>query len=310
MLRAVQLCPMGKASRRRSRQQARSAGEGGAPRKQRAAQVPFVGRPFEGLAGETEWVAIREILPAATASITLTGDGGPEGITEATVATVLPMAWAGLHRENGEVVIATQSGGASGDPSRDLVSQLLVTASVAPGMPVPSVPPPTIDTPRLQDIVDQSTPFRAEVHDGFEFWTADAELDGDAKESLERANASAIPTARIGEDSAFWCRIGERTYVRIVLPDDEDSATDALARLHAAGDDSFGGDTRLLGAFRACGLLVPVIELDPEADPAEYEDALLAWRERYAAALATTDSLTADERRAKAGLLSRQVTLR
>lgn len=279
-------------------------------KKQRKQQVPFVGRPFEGLAGETEWVAIREILPAATAPIRLTGDAAPEGLTEATVATVLPMAWAGLHRETGEVVIGTQSGGASGDTSRDLVSQLLATASIGAGMPVPSVPPPTIDTPRLQDIVDQSTPFRAEVHDGFEFWTADAELEGEAKESLERANASAIPTVRLGEDSAFWCKIGERTYVRIVLPEDEDAATNALARLHAAGEDSLGDGTRLLGAFRACGLLVPVIELDPEVEPAEYETALANWRTRYASALANQDSLTADERRAKSGLLSRQVTLR
>lgn len=301
---------MGKASRRKARQEARTAGADRAPKKQRSTQVPFVGRPFEGLAGETEWVAIREILPAATGPITLTGDAAPEGVTEATVATVLPLAWAGLHRESGEIVIGTQSGGASGDTSRDLVSQLLATASIAAGMPVPSVPPPTIDTPRLQDIVDQSTPFRAEVHAGFEFWTAEAELDGEAKESLERANASAIPTARLGEDSAFWCRIGERTYVRIVLPEDEDTSTNALARLHAAGEDSLGSDTRLLGAFRACGLLIPVIELDPEVEPTEYEEPLLAWRERYAAAVANEDSLTADERRAKSGLLSRQVTLR
>lgn len=298
---------MGKASRRR---QARQEARDSAPKRQRTPQVPFVGRPFEGLAGETEWVAIREILPAATGTITLTGGGVPEGLSEATVATVLPLAWAGLHRETGEVLIGTQSGGASGDASRDLVSQLLATATVQPGMPVQSVPQPTIDTPRLQDVVDQSTPFRAEVHEGFEFWVGDAELEGEAQESLERANASAIPTVRLGEDSGFWCRIGERTYVRIVLPEDEDVATNALARLHAAGDDALGDGTRLLGAFRACGLLIPVIELDPEVEPAEYEQPLLAWRERYAAALATEDSLTPDERRAKSGLLSRQVTLR
>ena len=267
-------------------------------------------RPFEGLAGETEWVAIREILPAATGQVTLTGDGTPDGLSEATIATVLPMAWAGLHRDTGEVLVGTQSGGASGDASRDLVSQMIATAEIQAGAPLLSVPQPTLETPRLQDVVDQSAPFRADVHDGFEFWTAGAELDGEAKESLERANASAVPTVRLGEDSAFWCRMGERTYVRIVLPEDEDAATDALARLHAAGEDDFGDDTRLLGAFRACGLLVPVIELDPEAEPASYEQPLEEWRERYAAALANSDSLTGDERRAKSGLLSRQITLR
>lgn len=297
---------MGKASRRRqARQEARSA-----PSRQRTPQVPFVRRPFEGLEGETEWVAIREILPAATGTVALTGDGAPEGVGEVTVATVLPLAWAGLHRETGEVLIGTQSGGASGDASRDLVSQLLATAAAEPGLPVQSVPQPSVDTPRLQDVVDQSTPFRAEVHDGFEFWVGDAELDGEAQDSLERANASAIPTVRLGDESAFWCRIGERTYVRIVLPEDEDVATNALARLHAPGEDALGAGTRLLGAFRACGLLIPVIELDPEVEAGDYEAPLLAWRERYATALATEDALTPDERRAKSGLLSRQVTLR
>jgi hypothetical protein len=298
---------MGKASRRR---QARQEARDSAPRRERTPQVPFVRRPFEGLAGETEWVAIREILPAATGVVTLAGDGAPEGLEQATVATVLPLAWAGLHRESGEVLIGTQSGGASGDASRDLVAQLLATAATDPGLPVQSVPQPTVQTPRLQDVVEQSTPFRAEVHEGFEFWVGDAELEGEAKDSLERANASAIPTVRLGADSAFWCRIGERTYVRIVLPEDEDVATNALARLHAAGEDSLGEGTRLLGAFRACGLLIPVIELDPQVDSAEYDEPLQRWRERYASALADDGDLTPDERRAKSGLLSRQVTLR
>lgn len=302
---------MGKASRRRqARQEARTSSRTSEQRTPRKQQVPFVARPFEGLAGETEWVAIREILPSATGRVTLTGAGAPEGLEEATIATVLPMAWAGLHRESGEVLVGTQSGGASGDTSRDLVSQLLATAAIDPGFPLQVVPQPSIDTPRLQDVIDQSQPFRAEVHDGFEFWTAGAELDGDAQESLERANASAVPTVRLGEESAFWCRMGERAYVRIVLPEDEDAATDALARMHAAGQDALGDDTRLLGAFRACGLLVPVVELDPEADPASYEQPLQDWRARYASVLAVEDSLTADERRAKSGLLSRQVTLR
>jgi hypothetical protein len=298
---------MGKASRRR---QARQEARGTTTSRRRAPQVPFVARPFEGLAGETEWVAIREILPAATGPVGLSGADLPDGVSEATVATVLPLAWAGLRRESGEILIGTQSGGASGDASRDLVAQLLATAATDPGVPVQSVPQPTVETPRLQDVVDQSRPFRAEVHEGFEFWVGDADLDGEAAESLERANASAVPTVRIGEDSAFWCRIGERTYVRIVLPEDEDVATDALARLHAAGEDTLGEGTRLLGAFRACGLLIPVVELDPEADPADYEEPLAGWRERYAAALSSTDGLTPDERRAKSGLLSRQVTLR
>ena len=110
--------------------------------------------------------------------------------------------------------------------------------------------------------------------------------------------------------SAYWVRIGERAHIRLVLPEDEDAATDALARLHAAGEDGLGENTRLLGAFRTCGLLVPVWDLDPELDAAAHEDELAAWGTRYQQALAVDAPLTADERRARSGLLSRQVTLR
>ena len=149
------------------------------------------------------------------------------------------------------------------------------------------------------------------VHEGFDFWVEGQELEGDAAASLERANETVVPTTKMAAlPSAYWVRIGDRAHIRLVLPDDEDAATDALARMHASGDDALGGDTRLLGAFRACGLLVPVWDLDPELGAADYEDELTAWSTRYAAALASTESLSADERRARSGLLSRQVTLR
>ena len=111
-------------------------------------------------------------------------------------------------------------------------------------------------------------------------------------------------------ESAYWCRIGERTHIRLVLPQDEDVATDALARLHAAGDSALGDETRLLGAFRACGLLVPVWDLEPDKSADDYEAALGEFITRYAAASAADAPLTAEERRARSGLLSRQVTLR
>ena len=88
---------MGKASRRR-----RTTDDSGAPAaRQRPAPVPYVNRPFEGLPQETEWVAIREILPAATASVTFAAGRAPEGAERATIATVLPMAWQVVHHADG-----------------------------------------------------------------------------------------------------------------------------------------------------------------------------------------------------------------
>jgi hypothetical protein len=296
---------MGKASRRSRRSDPGTAG------RSRATPVPFERRPFAGLPGETDWVALREILPAATATVTVRAEHVPDGApSEVTVATVLPMAWPGLHRTDGAVLIGTQSGNASGDASRDLAAQALAALAADAGQPVLTTPPVTGDSPRLQELLEAGR-FEVTVHEGFDFWVEGQELEDDAAASLERANETVVPTTRMEAlPSAYWVRIGERTHIRLVLPDDEDAATDALARLHAAGEDGLGEDTRLLGAFRACGLLVPVWDLDPTREAGEYEAELTAWGERYAGALEAAAPLTAEERRARSGLLSRQVTLR
>ena len=62
---------MGKASRRKNRD----------AKGPKLLAAPFEARPFKGLPNEPEWVAMREIIPAATASIRVkvpTGDL-PEG---------------------------------------------------------------------------------------------------------------------------------------------------------------------------------------------------------------------------------------
>src|SRR5690606_36633934 len=70
---------MGKASRRKHQTEGTKA----------PARAPFVNRPFEGLANETDWVAMREIIPAATAKVTMELNGSPQ---EVTLVSVLPGA--------------------------------------------------------------------------------------------------------------------------------------------------------------------------------------------------------------------------
>jgi hypothetical protein len=302
---------MGKASRRRKAgnenvRDNSTRGLSGGP-------ASFVARPFEGLTGESDWVALREVVPAATATVTFaTGVVAPDGPQTATVTTVLPLAWSGLRRTDGVVMVALQSGSTTGDASRDVAQVLLATAAAEPGTPLPSALLATSATPRLQDVLDPSAPLEVIVHEGFDFWVADVgDLDEAGKEALEQANASAIPTTKLtSAPSAYWCRVGERTYLRWVLPHNEDAATDALARLHAAATTSLGEGTRLLGAFRACGLLVPVWDLDPRLVADDYESEVARMVLRLDAALAQTGALSAQERRARSGLLSRQVTLR
>ena len=294
---------MGKASRRPRGRRALAGGP---------ASVPFVARPFEGLPGETDWVAIREILPAATGVVRYAPGQAPEGApATVTIASVLPMAWVGMRRAGGAVMVGAQSGGASGDASRDLAAAMLEASTAAEGVPVQRVPTPTVDMPRLQDLIDTSVSFEVTVHDGFDFWVAGSELDAEGQASLDRANESAIPTVRVeGAPSVYWCRIAERAYIRWILPYDEDAATAALARLHAAGRSRLDPESRLLGAFRACGLLVPVWELDPRRLPADHADSIAAMALALDTAVRTPGELSPDERRARAGLLNRQVTLR
>ena len=69
----------------------------------------------------------------------------------------------------------------------------------------------------------------------------------------------------------------------------------------------------LLGASRACGLLVPVWEVDASAEAASYDPAMAELADRLDGALASVragEALTDEERRARAGLVSRQITIR
>ena len=272
------------------------------------AAVEHVARPFEGLAGECDWVALREVVPAATVAVRTTAE---HGAVDATVATVLPMAWAALRRADGEVMVGLQTPSGSGDPSRDVAAALLVAAGSEPGTPVPGTGLPTAG-PRMQDVLDPDVPFAVRLHEGFDFWLGDdAEKTDDVAESMERANAAIIPTERlVSVEAAYWCQIGSKTHLRWVLPHPEEDFLDGLSRLHAAGASSLGEGTRYIGSFRAHGLIVPVWDLVPGAVADDVEEPAAAFGARLDEAMATTGDLTAEERRARAGVLSRQLTLR
>ncbi|NLU69648.1 DUF5926 family protein [Streptomyces sp. HNM0574] len=273
------------------------------------AVTELVRRPFEGLAGEPDWVALRELVPAATAELTLK-DGLPEGVPAVRLATVLPMAWPALRRDNGEVLLGLQNDLASGDISRDLADNLRRALEAEPGTPV-NTARPAPDGPRLQDLLDPQAPLVPEVHSGFEFWVEDAEQSSpEVTASLERANQAAIPTARLASaEGAYWCETPDKNHLRWVMTTPEEQLLDALARLHAAGSSSLGEGTRLVGSFRAHGLTVPVWDLPSSMTSEDCEKPAAAFGERLAEALRNPAPLTADERRARSGLTNRQVTL-
>ncbi|MGW1890391.1 DUF5926 family protein [Streptomyces sp. NPDC002004] len=273
------------------------------------AVTELVQRPFEGLPSECDWVALRELVPAATVELTLK-DGLPEGVPSVTLATVLPMAWPGLRRTDGSVLLGLQNETSSGDISRDLADTLQRALTAEPGTPVQGRRAPS-DGPRLQELLDPKGGFEPEVHSGFEFWVPDSEMaTPEVTASLERANAAAIPTVKLtGVDAAYWCETPEKNHLRWVMPHPEERLLDALARLHAAGTSSLGEGTRLVGSFRAHGLMVPVWDLPSGMSAEDVEKPAAEFAERLAEVLASDAPLTAEERRARGGLTNRQVTL-
>jgi hypothetical protein len=274
----------------------------------RAESVRLMTRPFEGLAGEADWVALREIVPAATATVRTTSEHGGRDVT---VTTVLPMAWPAMHRADGGVLVGLQTQGGSGDPSRDAAAALLAALAAEPGTPVGPGDLPG-SGPRLQDVLEPGLPFDVDVHPGFDFWLAGVEeVTAEVRESLERANAAVVPTRRLTSVvAAYWCEIGARRHLRWVLSQPEDRLLDAFARLHAAERSALVEGSRYVGAFRADGLLVPVWDLAAGTDADELEQPAAVFAQRLEEALAETTPLTADERRARAGVVSRQLTLR
>ncbi|WP_433530517.1 DUF5926 family protein [Micromonospora sp. CA-263727] len=271
----------------------------------------FVPRPFEGLADEPEWIALRELVPAASAPLRLNPALVEEyGDRSITLATVLPMAAPAMSRTDGHILVGLQRHLQSGDVSRDLAESLLSALRVEPGAPVP-VPPLPGPGPRLQDILVDG-PLEITLHEGFEFWLApEAAGDPTVQASLERANAAIYPTVRLAAArAAYWCRVPEKAHVRWVLPEDEEAALDALARLSAAGSLTLGEGTRFAGMFRAHGRLVPVWDLPEDAPAGDWEDPVADFAKRYADALAEAGPLDAAARRSRQGLLGRQLTLR
>ncbi|MFE3497179.1 DUF5926 family protein [Streptomyces sp. NPDC059169] len=274
------------------------------------AVTELVHRPFEGLPSECDWVALRELVPAATVALTLK-DELPADVPSVTLATVLPMAWPALRRDDGSVLLAVQNDTSSGDLSRDLADTLQRALKAKPGTAVAGerVSP---EGPRLQELLDPAAPFEPVVHSGFEFWIPESAENPspEVAASLERANAAAIPTVKLsGVDAAYWCETPEKNHLRWVMSHPEEQLLDALARLHAAGTSSLGEGTRLVGSFRAHGLVVPVWDLPSGMGAEECEKPAAEFAERLASALAADAPLTAEERRARGGLTNRQVTL-
>ncbi len=263
----------------------------------------YVGRPFEGLAGECDLVALRELVPAATAPLSVRD-------TDRTVqlCTLLPMAAPAMSRDSGEIWLGLQVQHSFGDPSRDLAAVLLKALDAEPGIVGLTDPPG--EGPRLQDLLT-NTSLDVTVHEGFDYWVADVDGNDAMAGALEQANESATPTARLASvEAAYWTDVGPKEHLRWVMPEPENQLLDALSRLHAAGQDVIVPDARLVGMFRAHGLLAPVWDLPLGTGAEVLEEPAAKFRAALDEALADSSDLTTEQRAARSGLANRQVTIR
>lgn len=272
------------------------------------APAVYVSRPFEGLASECDLVALRELVPAATAPLELAGSVDTE--RSVLLCSLLPMAAPALVRQDGTVWLGLQVQHQFGDPSRDLAAVLERALVAEPGSMVGLTEPPG-EGPRLQDLVADK-PLDVTVHEGFEYWVSDLGDEVDQLgPALESANAAAHPTVRLTSvESAYWTDVGTKEHLRWVMPHDEEELLAALARLHAAGKDVIVPGARLVGMFRAHGLLAPVWDLPEGTGAAVLEEPASTFAADLASALAETAPLSTEERAARSGLANRQLTIR
>ena len=269
-------------------------------------------RPFDGLADEPEWIALRELVPAASAPLRLAPDLVEEfGDRPVTLATVLPMAAPAMTKPDGRVFIGLQRHQQSGDVSRDLAEALLCALRTEPGGQV-AVPPLPGPGPRLQDVLVDG-PLEITMHDGLRV------LAGPGR----RRRPDRAGVAGAGERGDLPDGAAGRGAGRVLVP----GAGEGARALGAAGRRGrragrAGPARRGRHADRwasrpgspACsGRTAGWCRSGTCRRTPRRPSGRSRWREfakRYAEALADTGPLDAAGRRARQGLLGRQLTLR
>lgn len=293
---------MGKASRRKKVANPAALAQYRAP-------IPFVARPFEGLPREVELVAMREIIPCATLTARTNAD---HGFVDFDFVTALPDGRGAMVRGDGRILVALQTRSNSGDLSHDAGAALLNAISAKQNGDEGLVDFDVRDpSERLQDILDPDSLGEMVLEENFAFWlNPDEDWDEATRRALEENHNEIIPTVKVeGVEGMYWCEMN-RNFVRYLSDIEESPLFDALARVQAAGKANLGEGSRFIGAFRACGIAIPVFEL---AEGVRAEDIVKeagVLEKAIAAALKVKEPLTPEERRARQGMVSRQVTIR
>lgn len=269
--------------------------------------IEFQARPFADLPNEADWVMLRELVAAGTIKAKTTKEYGSHDVL---FVTQLPGVEPALKRSGGEILVSLHTQNSSGDASRDLAQVLLTAADLAPGKVLRNVGRPEAG-PRLQDVLDLAAGVEVKVHDDFEFWVdPSVERTEELIEQLETAKEMAVDGEAIaGVDSAYWFNVQPDYYLRWAFAEEEDTVIDAYARMRGQRDGEFGG-SKFAGYFRASGIVILVWDLPDGTTAEQITEPFSAWAQKFTAALGETTELDGAARRARAGIVARQVTLR
>lgn len=276
-------------------------------------QTTFVARPFDGISGEADIVAMLELLASATADTTLaTGHAIPAGM-RLTIGTVLPGGSSAFRADADHIIIGLQTSVHSADRSCDIGHAIVTAAQAEVGEFVAAMPAP-VGSPRLSELLAGGVAVTATIRSDFGWWSDAGLVDLNEEEDVEflaEMNSSFIPATRLAvTPPAFFLPLADRPQVRMVLADEEAVATDAFARLVAGGQESLGEGAKWLGNFRTCGLLAPVWDVPQTWTAGEADAAIGQFMARYTAAADTKEPLTAEQRRSRAVVTGKFVTLR
>ena len=290
-------------SRRQAKLAARAA--------ERAAAVG-VTRPFADLPMEADLVAFREFVPNGTMAVTVAG-----AKRDITIVTLLPGAAAALTRdeEHGNTgYVALQTKDRSANPQQDLARALQWAATAPAGAVLESTVSGTgaeLEAPELSTLLTDAEPAVAEK--SFEWWLPGGlAANPAAAENIRQADETIMHSERVNIDlpgAIWWIDTTTRAHFRWIRTEAESKLFDALARVHAADGLTLGEGTKFAGVFRTQGVLVPVWDLDRTRAFDTYEQELTDLNRRIDAALAATEPLTADERKSRDTIRSRQVTI-
>jgi len=265
-------------------------------------------RPYGGLAAEADLVALQEFVPSAVAKLDITGVD-----RDVYVATVLPGGGPAMVRDNGDAFVALQTQSRSHNPGRDLAYALAWVKDAAPGSTLDSAVADGSE-PKLTDLIAADAELEITEHQDFNWWfPEDSTLDAMTAQALQTANDAVVESHRVNTDvpgAVWWIDPGERAHIRWIRREDERPLLDALARVHAADRLSMGEGTKFAGVFRTDGVLVPVWDLDNTVDHGAWGEVIADAAARIEKALASDAPLTADERKSRDTIVSRQVTIR